>query len=106
METAILVIFGLVYLGMILGELPGLALDRTGVALLGALAVVALGNQSMVRAWSAVDMPTLFLLFGMVVISAQFRLAGSYTQVVRYLVSVEVSAPMLLALVVGLVGSL
>jgi Na+/H+ antiporter NhaD/arsenite permease-like protein len=67
MDTVVLAIFGLVYLGMMLGEIPGLALDRTGVALLGAIAVVALGNAPIARAWSAVDMPTLFLLFAMMV---------------------------------------
>ena len=86
-ETAILVIFGLVYLGMILGELPGLALDRTGVSLLGAIAVVAAGGLPLGRAWAAVDMGTLYLLFGMMVISAQFRLAGFYTRVTRQLVA-------------------
>ena len=91
---------------MILGEIPGLALDRTGVALLGAIGVVAIGNVPIVRAWSAVDMPTLFLLFGMMVISAQFRLAGFYTRAVRQLVNIEVSPPVLLGLVVGLVGLL
>jgi len=39
----VLGVFALVYLGMILGGLPGLALDRTGIALLGALALVAGG---------------------------------------------------------------
>ena len=34
MTTTVLLIFGLVYLGMILGGLPFLQLDRTGVALL------------------------------------------------------------------------
>ena len=41
MPTTVLLIFGLVYLGMILGGLPFLQLDRTGVALLGAIAVIA-----------------------------------------------------------------
>ena len=44
MDTIVLAVFGLVYLGMLLGEIPGLALDRTGVALLGALALVATAN--------------------------------------------------------------
>ena len=106
MNTAILVIFGLVYIGMILGELPGLALDRTGVALLGAIAVVALGQAPLAHAWSAVEMPTIYLLFGMMVISAQFRLAGFYTHVTRRLVAAEVSPAALLALVVGVAGIL
>lgn len=33
MTTIILVVFGIVYLGMILGGLPFLQLDRTGIAL-------------------------------------------------------------------------
>lgn len=106
METAILAIFGLVYLGMMLGELPRLALDRTGVALLGAIAVVAVGGTPLDRAWAAVDMPTLYLLFGMMVISAQFRLAGFYTHVTRILVGASVSPSALLALVIGLAGVL
>ena len=40
MTTAIVVVFFLVYLGMILGGLPFLQLDRTGVALLGAIALI------------------------------------------------------------------
>jgi hypothetical protein len=40
-QPGVLVIFALVYLGMLLGELSGLALDRTGVALLGAIGIVA-----------------------------------------------------------------
>jgi hypothetical protein len=90
MDTAVLVIFGLVYLGMILGELPGLALDRTGVALLGAIGVVVLGRAPLAHAWAAVDLPTIYLLFAMIVISAQFRLAGFYTRVVRQLVAARV----------------
>jgi Na+/H+ antiporter NhaD/arsenite permease-like protein len=43
-QTALVVaIFGVVYLGMILGGLPRLHLDRTGVALLGAIAIVGAG---------------------------------------------------------------
>ena len=45
-DTAILIVAGALYLGMLLGEIPGLALDRTGVALLGAIALVALGRVS------------------------------------------------------------
>ena len=43
MNTAVLVIFAVVYVGMVLGGIPGLALDRTGVALLGAIGMVLVG---------------------------------------------------------------
>ncbi|MBI5545210.1 MAG: anion transporter [Deltaproteobacteria bacterium] len=106
MDTSVLIVFALVYLGMIIGEIPGLALDRTGVALLGAIALVALGDVPVSRAWSAVDMPTLFLLFGLMVLSAQLRLGGFYTQLTRRLVAVHLGAPGLLALVVAAAGLL
>ncbi len=40
MTTTVVVIFLIVYLGMILGGLPFLQLDRTGIALLGAIALI------------------------------------------------------------------
>lgn len=106
MATGVLVIFGLVYLGMILGEIPGLALDRTGVALLGAIALAALGHVEIGRAWEAVDMPTLYLLFGLMVVSAQFRLGGFYTEVTRRIVEARLSPPSLLGLVIAVAGGL
>ncbi len=106
MATSVLVIFALVYLGMIVGELPPFALDRTGFALLGAIALVALGDVEVGRVWTAVDMPTMYLLFGLMVLSAQFRLGGFYTQVTRRLVAAPVSPPGLLALVIGVSGAL
>jgi Na+/H+ antiporter NhaD/arsenite permease-like protein len=99
-------IFALVYLGMILGELPGLALDRTGVALLGAIAMVMIGALPFADAWAAVDMSTIYLLFALMVLSAQFRLAGFYSELVRRIVRLETSAAGLLALVLLVAGGL
>jgi len=76
-DTTLLVIAGAVYAGMLLGEIPGLALDRTGVALLGAIALVATGRVAPSAAWDAVDISTIALLLGLMVVSAQFRLAGN-----------------------------
>lgn len=106
MDATILVIFGIVYLGMILGGLPGLALDRTGVALLGAIALIALGKVSAVEAWDAVDVPTIGLLFGLMVISSQFRLGGFYAALAGALARAGVGPVGLLALLTGAVGAL
>ena len=106
MSVAVAVVFGLVYLGMALGRIPGLALDRTGVALLGAIAMVALGALSLDGAWTTVDMPTLYLLFALMVVSAQFRLAGFYSEVVRRIVALAVAPRTLLAIVIGVAGAL
>jgi Na+/H+ antiporter NhaD/arsenite permease-like protein len=50
--------------------------------------------------------PTLALLFGLMVVSAQFRLGGFYATVTGKLVAVEASPPALLALVIGTTGVL
>lgn len=106
MDHLVLLVFALVYLGMVLGGLPGLALDRTGIALLGALLLVAAGSVTPVGAWAAVDVPTIALLFGLMVVSAQFRLGGFYTWVTRRLAEARVAPPTLLALLILVAGVL
>jgi len=105
-DTTILGIFALVYLGMILGEWPGLAVDRTGVALLGAIALMALGRVSTGELWRAVDMPTLVLLFALMIVSAQFRLSGFYSWTVRKLAALRASPGALLAAIIAAAGLL
>jgi Na+/H+ antiporter NhaD/arsenite permease-like protein len=83
LDLVVVGIVVVVYAGMILGEVPGLALDRSGIALLGAIAVLASGRLTLEEAWVAVDVHTLALLFGLMVVSAQFRLGGFYTETVR-----------------------
>ncbi len=83
MDLLVLTVFLVVYAGMILGEIPGLALDRSGIALLGAIAIVASGRLTLEQAWLAVDISTVALLFGLMVVSAQFRLGGFYAETVR-----------------------
>jgi Na+/H+ antiporter NhaD/arsenite permease-like protein len=67
---------------------------------------VAFGDAPLERAWSAVDIPTLYMLFAMMVVSAQFRLAGSYTHLVRQLVALRVSPVLLLGVVIVTAGAL
>jgi Na+/H+ antiporter NhaD/arsenite permease-like protein len=106
MATTVLAVFAVVYAGMMLGGLPFLQLDRTGVALLGAIALVALGAVTPAEAARSVHLPTLLLLFSFMVISAQMRLGGFYTRVTLELVDLRVSPPVLLALVIAVVGTL
>jgi len=105
-DYLVLTVFVLVYAGMFLGEFPGLALDRTGIALLGAIALVASGRLSLDAAWSAIDVPTMALLLGLMVVSAQFRLGGFYAAVTRRLGAGDHSPGGLLALVVVTAGGL
>ncbi len=105
-DWLVLAIFATVYLGMILGGLPRLRLDRTGVALLGAIAVVGLGDLTPEAAAQAMHLPTILLLFGFMVISAQLRLGGFYAAVTRRIAALPVAPPALLACVVGTAAAL
>lgn len=84
LHWGVVAVFAVVYLGMFLGGLPRLKLDRAGVALLGAIAVIGLGAVSVEEAARAVDLPTVLLLFAFMVMSAQMRLGGFYTATVRW----------------------
>lgn len=79
METAVLVVFALSYVGIACGTIPPFALDRTGFALLGAIVMVAMGALSVGTAVHAIDTPTILLLYALMVVSAQLRLGGFYT---------------------------
>lgn len=76
MTLFVVSVFLLVYLGMLLGGLPFLQLDRAGVVPLGAIALVASEAVPMDQVWRAMYLPTLALLFSCMVISAQPRLGG------------------------------
>jgi Na+/H+ antiporter NhaD/arsenite permease-like protein len=79
MNTVAAVIFIVTYLGVAAGRIPGLLLDRTGIALLGAIGMVVFGVVTMEQAANAVDVPTILLLYALMIVSAQLRLGGFYT---------------------------
>jgi Na+/H+ antiporter NhaD/arsenite permease-like protein len=101
-----LAVFIVVYLGMILGGLPFLQLDRTGVALLGAIAIVGLGALTPEQAALSVHLPTLLLLFSFMVISAQMRLGGFYTWVTMRIAELPLGPAALLAATMATVAAL
>ena len=80
-DKIILAIFAITYLGIAMGRIPGLKLNRPGIALLGAICMMIFGGVKTSDAVSYVNWPTIFLLFGFFVISAQLRLSGFYDQV-------------------------
>ncbi|MCX7894166.1 MAG: anion transporter [Burkholderiales bacterium] len=91
---------------MILGGLPFLQLDRTGVALLGAIAIVASGALTPEQAAQSVHLPTLLLLFSFMVISAQMRLGGFYAWVTERIAALPVGPAGLLAALIATVAAL
>ncbi|MDR3371830.1 anion transporter [Rhodoferax sp.] len=99
-------IFVTVYLGMILGGLPRLKLDRSGVALIGAIAILGLGAMRTEQAVGAVDWPTVLLLFSFMVLSAQMHLSGFYTAVTRLMTTLPLTPNTLLGALIAVAAGL
>ena len=72
----VLLVLILTYAGMAAGRVAWLNVDRTGIALLAVIALLASGEMTLDDFGSSVDMPTLALLFAMMIISAQFAESG------------------------------
>jgi len=106
MTATVATVFAIVYVGMILGGLPFLQLDRTGVALLGAIAIVGLEVLTPEQAALSIHLPTLLLLFSFMVLSAQMRLGGFYTWVTLRIAALPLAPPMLLAATMAAVAAL
>ncbi|GAB4489354.1 MAG: SLC13 family permease [Thermodesulfovibrionales bacterium] len=81
MHDAAAWIFSATYCGVAVGGVPGLVLDRTGIALIGAIAMVAAGVLTTSEAVASIHVPTILLLYALMVVSSQFRLGGLYTRV-------------------------
>ena len=99
-------IFGITYCGIAVGGVPGLTIDRSGIALLGAIAMVAAGVLPLQAAMGAIDAPTLLLLFGLMLVSAQLRLSGFYTRAAWSLGGLTAQPKKFLLLLMGVSGAL
>jgi Na+/H+ antiporter NhaD/arsenite permease-like protein len=73
------VIFVGSYLALAIGRIPGLSIDRAGIALVGAGLMVASGALPLEDAYKAVDLDTITLLLGMMIVVASLRLSGFFS---------------------------
>lgn len=76
-----LTIFLATYLVMAIGGMPGLRIDRTGAAIIGASLMIGFGVLTFDEAVRAIDHSTLVLLFGMMIVVANLRLSGFFKAV-------------------------
>lgn len=101
-----LLIFLLVYVAMGFGKLPGFKIDRTGAALVGALAMLAVGSISAQAAWNSIDYKTIGLLFGLMIVSGVFAVSGFYGWAANKVATLNVSPEKLLAVFIVVSGVL
>jgi Na+/H+ antiporter NhaD/arsenite permease-like protein len=104
-RIAAILIFAATYLFIAIGKLPGYHLDRAGAALLGASLMVGLGVLSLDDAYRAIDMETITLLLGMMIVVANLRLSGLFRLVNGWVVTRARHPLVLLAAIVLVAGS-
>lgn len=88
-ELAALAIFVVSYLGIAVGRVPWLALDRTGIAVIGAVAMLCTGLLSAERVAAALDLSTLAILGGLMLLSALYDVSGLYARITGFLTALE-----------------
>ena len=101
-----LAIFTAAYVALGLGRVPGLRVDRTGVAIIGAVAMVAIAGFPWDDAVRSVDAHTLVLLFGMMIVAAYLRLSGFFSLVTLWAIRRARTPRGLLATIVVAAGVL
>jgi Na+/H+ antiporter NhaD/arsenite permease-like protein len=102
----VVVVFAAVYLGMAIGRWPGLQVDRTGIALLGAIVLYGSGALDGAAVLAAIDFPTLVVLFGLMILSAQFAACGFYDWCSARIAATDASPATLLGVTVITAGML
>tara|TARA_A100000171_G_C2137569_1_gene151591 strand:- start:81 stop:1331 length:1251 start_codon:yes stop_codon:yes gene_type:complete len=101
-----LALFILVYIAMGVGYLPGFQVDRTGAALVGAMLLIVFGRITPTQAWASIDVNTIGLLFGLMVVSAAFVVGGFYDWTARKVGGLKVGPNALLGLLIAVGGVL
>jgi Na+/H+ antiporter NhaD/arsenite permease-like protein len=105
-EAAAIAVFGMTYLVVAIGRLPGFQLDRAGAALVGASLMVAAGALPLEEAPKAIDFDTIILLLGVMIVVANLRLSGFFRLVNGWIVTRARYPIVLLASVVLVSGIL
>ena len=74
------------YVVFALGKFPWMKIDRPGAAIIGAVLMVAFGIVGSRDALASIDFATIVLLFSMMLVVANLRLAGFFDRVTEWLI--------------------
>ncbi|HEX6118294.1 MAG TPA: SLC13 family permease [Dongiaceae bacterium] len=106
MILLICILFALTYVGMAIGRVPGSRVDRTGIAMIVAVVLVAVGAAPASQLAGAIHFPTLLLLAGLMILSARVGAAGFYDAAAAWIARQAGRPLRLLALTIVIGGAL
>jgi Na+/H+ antiporter NhaD/arsenite permease-like protein len=87
--TAFIIFIIITYLFIGLRQIPRVHIDRPAGALVGAVLMIAFGVFTLDQAFAAIDMHTLLLLLGMMIISVYLRVAGFFELMADKILSIS-----------------
>ncbi|MHC8494346.1 SLC13 family permease [Thalassospira sp. SM2505] len=106
MDWLIVAVFAGVYFGMALGRWPGLAINRTGIAVIGALILLLAGAVNGDQALASIDFATLSVLLTLMVLSSQYAASGFFDWIGNRITHLDLTPRGLLAGVIMICGGL
>jgi len=101
-----LVIVGLTYIGIAFGRIPKFRTNRTTISLIGVSFLVVFKFVTIQEFADYIDMDTIILLFAMMIINANLRLAGFFQLAANQLIKFARSPRIMLLSVIFLSASL
>lgn len=93
-------------IGVAIGRWPWLRMNRASIALVGATVLISIGIIPLDQAYRAIDWNTIVLLFAMMVLNVNLRIAGFFHLVISHVVRLARTPRRLLALIVIVSGVL
>jgi len=105
-EWFVAIIATITLIGVAVGRWPWLRMNRATIALVGATILVGGGALTLPQAYAAVDWNTIVLLFAMMVLNVNLRLAGFFHLITSRIVRLAHTPRRLLALIVAVSGVL
>ena len=96
----------LTLVGVAVGRWPWLRMNRATIALVGATVLVGTGMLTLPEAYAAVDWNTILLLFAMMVLNTNLRIAGFFHLVISQVVNRARTPRRLLGFIVAVSGVL
>ena len=106
MTQLIVILFAITYVGMALGRVPCLRVDRAGIAMIVAVVLVAVGAVPIDGLTNAIHFPTLLLLGGLMILSARVGASGFYDAAAVWIAGQAGRPLLLLAVTIAVGGAL
>ncbi|PKL88842.1 MAG: anion transporter [Ignavibacteriae bacterium HGW-Ignavibacteriae-2] len=93
-------------IGVAIGRYPLLRMNRSTIAMVGAVILIVINSITLDEAYNAIDLNTIVLLFSIMVLNANYRLSGFFNLVTNEIIKIAKTPKRLLGVIIFLSGVL